>query len=82
MEWANYPKIGDTVRCSVLRAMSAQAQLGVFEANGKPTPISYKAVLKGTGMAEEKFLCDMLKDGDLVEGVVVSYGDGVLYISQ
>ena len=77
-----YPQIGGAVRCRVLRASSTQATLSIVEADGKPTIIAYKAILKGTGFAEEIYLCDKMKYGDMIDATVLSYGDGCIFVSQ
>lgn len=77
-----YPDIGKRVRCRVLRASFAQANLSIIEIEGRPSRIAYRAILKGTGFGEGIYVCDSMKAGDVVDCFVISYGDNAIFVSQ
>lgn len=77
-----YPSVGDRARCTVVRPSCAQAILHIFEVEGAPTPIVYRAILKGTGFSESEYVCDRLRRGDVLEVVIISYGENGLLVSE
>ena len=77
-----YPEIGYRVKCLVLRTSFAQADLKILEIEGFETPINYKAILKGNSIAEEIYINDKIKRSEIIDCVVVSYGENSIVVSQ
>lgn len=82
LETFKYPEIGKKVKCSVLKTSFAQAELKILEIEGFETPVNYRAIIKGNSVGEEIYVCDKIKRNDIIECVVVSYGDNVIVVSQ
>lgn len=77
-----YPELGSKVKCLVTKSSFAQATLNIVEVDGMDAPVDYKAIMKGTAVREELYVCDRIKKGELVSCVVVSYGDHVIFVSR
>lgn len=77
-----YPEIGCKVKCQVLKALFTQADLKIIEIEGFETPVNYRAVLKGNSVSEEVYVNDKIKHNEIIECVVVSYGENSIVVSQ
>jgi exosome complex RNA-binding protein Csl4 len=77
-----YPEIGSNVKCLVLKTSFAQAELRIVEIEGFETPVNYRAVLKGNSVAEEIYISDKIQKNDLIDCVVISFGENSIVVSQ
>lgn len=77
-----YPEVGKKVKCQVVKSSFVQAVLKIIEVDGLPAPTNYKAILKGNSVGEEIYVCDSIKTGDVIDCVVVSYGDNAIFVAQ
>jgi exosome complex RNA-binding protein Csl4 len=76
-----FPEIGCKARARVTKSTFTQATLEIFEVEGKKTSIGYKAFLRPVEFNTDEFVCDKAKKGDVIECVVVSYGDAGIFVS-
>lgn len=77
-----YPEIGAKLKCPVIKASFTQAVLKVLEVDGQVAVVDYKAVLKGNSVGEEIYVCDSLKNGDLIDCTVISCGDNYITVAN
>lgn len=81
-KYLKYPEIGKKVKCIVLKSGFVNAILKIIEIEGFKTPIEYKAILKGNSVGEEVYVCDSIKEDDILDCIVVSIGDSAIFVSQ
>ncbi|KAM0679693.1 hypothetical protein GINT2_002102 [Glugoides intestinalis] len=76
-----YPELGKKVKCQVVKSSFVQAVLKIIEVDGFTPPTLYKAILKGNSIGEEIYVCDSIKTGDIIDCIVVSYGDNAIFVA-
>ncbi|KAM0687361.1 exosome 3'-_5 exonuclease subunit ski4 (Csl4) [Conglomerata obtusa] len=73
------PKIGSIVTCRVHKALPYQLHLFITDIESCKSSIEYKAVLRlqdyRADIAENTFLDDNFRIGDVFDAIIVSFGD-------
>jgi exosome complex RNA-binding protein Csl4 len=76
-----FPEIGRRARAKVTKSTFTQAMLRIFEVEGQKTAIEYRAVLRPAEFNTNEFICDRVRKGDVIDCVIVSYGDAGIFVS-
>lgn len=77
-----FPEIGNKVLCSVLKASFTQAILKIIEIEDTPSIIDYIVILKGNSVGEEIYVCDSIKEGDIIKCIITSFSDNGIYVTK
>lgn len=75
-----FPEIGSRARARVTKTTFTQVSLQLFEVEGRRTEIEYRAFFRPTDLGQEH-LCDRFRKNDVVDCVVVSYGDAGIFVA-